>query len=225
MTNHPGRLRLFAYSITLATTLSLIAACAVSAEAQSGRRARKPTVVTPPPPEPSPEVKKPVQETKPSLTFIIGSDRHESFSYIPSYFSDSVMRACADRLDDAPSVRVDVVHRDINRGEAIKRAKEEKEAFVVWLQLRTEYAAAGRTDLNELYLEYWLFAPTTGKTTTTGRVYQQAYSTGPVIVGPRTTGRTSAAYTEILLKRAAREAAERILAAMRDGLPRVPVPS
>lgn len=221
MTKLPCRLRLLAYSITFATTLSLITVCAVSGAAQSGRRARKPTVVTPPLPEPTPEVKKAPQETKPALTFIIGSDR-QNFS-VPMYFTSSVVRACADRLDDAPSVRVDLVHRDMNRGEAVKRAKEEKEAYVVLIELRTEFATSSR-DSSELYIQYWVFAPVTGKSITSGRTYQQAYRTGPVIAGPRTTGRTNAPYTEILLKRAAREAAERILSAMKDATPVIPVP-
>jgi hypothetical protein len=221
MTNHKCRLRLFAY-IAPFVILSLIAVSAVSSAAQSGRRARKPAVVTPPVPEPSPEEKKAPQETKPALTFIIGSDRQENFS-VPMHFTSSVVRACADRLDDAPSVRVDLVHRDMHRGEAVKRAKQEKEAYVVLIELRTEFASSSR-DSSELYIQYSVFAPVTGKSITSGRTYQQAYRTGPVIAGPRTTGRTNAPYTEILLQRAAREAAERILSAMKDATPGFPVP-
>ncbi len=144
---------------------------------------------------------------------------------IPSQFSDTVLVACADRLDDAPAVEVNLAQRDVNRGEAIKRAKAEKEGYVVWMQLRSDTARAGvENDLSELFLEYYVFAPTTAKIITSGRTYQRAYGTGPVVVAPQMPGRNSWPYIEQALKHAAREAAERILAAVTAELPSKPTP-
>lgn len=104
------------------------------------------------------------------------------------------------------------------------RAKSEKEAYVVWLQLRTDSMSNRQTaDYNEIFIEYWVFAPTTAKVKTSGRTHQAASGRGGVVVIPRT--RTSLPTSELLLKQAAREAAERILAAMRDVVPGGRVPS
>lgn len=132
---------------------------------------------------------------------------------IPMYFYDSVLRACGDRLDDS-SVKVTVANREMNRGEAVKRAKAEKESHLVWMQLRFDTASMSEVDLREVYIDYWVFAPTTTKTVTNGRSYQQMYRGGGVIVMPRPGGRASEPYAEQLLKQAARDAAERILSAM-----------
>ena len=139
------------------------------------------------------------------------------------YFYDSVLRACAERLDDAPSVKVTVANREMNRGEAIKRAKAETESHIVWLQLRFD-GARGQSDddLREVYIDYWVFAPTTAKVVTNGRSYQQIARAGGVIMMPRPGGRASLPYTEQLLKQAARDAAERILSAMNVSGRRVP---
>jgi hypothetical protein len=141
-------------------------------------------------------------------------DRAGNFASIPMYFYDTALRACAERLDDAPSVNVEVARRDMNRGEAIKRAKAEKDSHVVLMQLRFDNAMGRDGDLREVYIEYWVFAPTTAKVVTNGRSYQQLYRGGGVIVMPRPGGRASLPYTEQLLKQAARDAAERILSAM-----------
>lgn len=131
------------------------------------------------------------------------------------YLYDTVLRACAERLDDSPSVKVNIANREMNRGEAIKRAKVETESHVVWIQLRFD-SGMGQSDadLREVYLDYWVFAPTTAKVITNGRSYQQVYRGGGVIVMPRPGGRASLPYIEQLLKQAARDAAERILSAM-----------
>jgi hypothetical protein len=150
-------------------------------------------------------------------------DRNSIFSEIPIYFYDSVLRACGERLDDSASVKVTIANREMNRGEAIKRAKAETETHIVWLQLKLDNARTqGGDDLREVYLDYWVFAPTTGKVITSGHTYQQGYGAGGVIVMPRQGGRTSLPYTEQLLKQAARAAAERILSAMNMSGQKVP---
>jgi len=217
MTNHRPVFHIVASILSGVALFALIAFWAGGVAAQSGRRAPKASSGPAPTPTPqaAPVDKKPQAETRAALSFIVGIDRVANFTSIPNYVNDSVLRACAERLDDSPSVKVSVANRDMNRGEAVKRAKAETESHIVWMQLRFESGqSVGNEDLSEIYIDYWVFAPTTAKMVTNGRSYQQAYRGGGVIVMPRRGGRASLPYTEQLLKQAAREAAERILSAM-----------
>jgi len=216
MRDQPRATPLLVSGLALAAVFALIALCAGPVVAQSGRRAPRSSSAPPTPtPQAAPVEKKPAAETKAALSFIVGIDRVANFISIPNYLNDSVLRACAERLDDSPSVKVDVASREMNRGEAIKRAKAEKESHIVWIQLRFDSASSvGNEDLSELYIDYWVFAPTTAKIMTNGRSYQQMYRGGGVIVMPRPGGRASLPYTEQMLKQAARDAAQRILSAM-----------
>jgi len=198
-------------SLALVTVLGLLLICALTVLAQSGRRAPKSTPVPAPTPESSPPPPAKQSPEKPGLPLIIGIDARDSFSSIPAYFYDTVLQSCAGRLRDEPSVLVEVGSRDVNRGDAVKRAKAEKEGYVVLLQLRVDSigSSSGSTDLSQVYIEYFVFAPMTAKQVISGSAYQQAYRTKGVIVGPTTSG--GVAYTEYRLKQAARDAAERIL--------------
>jgi hypothetical protein len=215
MTNHRSVFHIVASSLSVVAVLALIALWAGPVAAQSGRRAPRSSSAPAPTPQATPAEKKPAAETRAALSFIVGIDRGANFTTIPMYLYDSVLRACAERLDDSPSVKVNVANREMNRGEAVKRAKAETESHIVWMQLRFDNASSvGNEDLSEVYIEYWVFAPTTAKMITYGRSYQHMYRGGGVIVMPRRGGRASLPYTEQLLKQAAREAAERILSAM-----------
>lgn len=213
MTNRPI-VRNVASSLSLVMVFALIAVWNGPVVGQSGRRGPKTSVPAPTPPPPDvPEEKKPAAETKAALTFIVGIDRGSSFTYIPTYFYDTVLRTCAERLDNAPSVSVTAANRELNRAEAIKRAKAETESYIVWMQLRgTGVGSQSGDDLREVYIEYLVYAPTTAKTVTNGRTYQQMARAGGVIAMPP--GRGSVVYSEQLLKQAARDAADRILHAM-----------
>jgi hypothetical protein len=216
MTNHRPVSHTVASSLNVVAVFAMTALLALSVAAQSGRRAPKSSSPAPAPtPEAAPVETKPDAETKPALSFIVGIDRGTAFSNIPNYLFDTVLSACAGRLDDSPSVRVDIANRDMHRGEAIKRAKAETESNVVWIQLSSDNARSqSGDDLRDVGVEYYVFAHTTGKIITSGRTYQQAYGGGGVIAMPRPGGRASLPYTEQLLKQAARDAAERILSAM-----------
>ena len=63
----------------------------------------------------------------------------------------------------------------MNRGEAVKRAKEAKVGFVVLLELRSDRMSggSGNSDLSQLYIEYAVFAAGTAKQLTSGNVFQQ----------------------------------------------------
>ena len=77
----------------------------------------------------------------------------------------------------------------------------------------------GQTDINDLYLQYVVFAPMTAKTAANGRTYPQGYGRGGVIVNPGRLPGNNLPYIEQALKQAARVAAERILDALLADLP------
>lgn len=187
------------------------------AQGQSGRRQSKPPSVSAPAAEEKQPEKKAATKARPEFSLIVGAYRGDVFAGIPIYFSDTVLQACSRRLDDAQGVHVEVVSKEMTRSDAIKRARDEKQAYVVWLQLRAD-SFAGNSSLDSLYVEYTVFEPTTAKIKTQGNCYQGTYRTGGVI-SPRTSGRTNTVLTEARLKDAAQAAAERILKALDIALP------
>lgn len=199
--------------LSAALTLS----CVFIVAAQSGRRVRRPAPAPVSTPEPTPAPNKPAEKRKAAFTFIIGMDRYGDFSRIPLYVSSGVLRTCAERLNDPESVDVEVASRDISRGDAILRAKSEKEAYVVWLRLAPE-TFSGRTGVNDdpynVSIEYTVLAPTTAKQVTSGRTFPGAYRKGGVILSPKTSG----VYGDYQLNQAAKAAAERILDHFHIGL-------
>lgn len=183
--------------------------------AQSGRRGTKPPPISNPTPEPTPTSSKQAKNDRPELTLIVGIDKNSSFSGTATFYYDTVLRACVERLDDVRTVKVDVTQREMGRGDAVRRAKSEQEAYVVWLQLLPDTTGVNNRSLSnneEFYIEYWIYTPKTAELKGSGRTYARAYARkGGVVVGPPTGGRTSPMYTEYLLKEAARDAAEEIL--------------
>ncbi len=169
-----------------------------------------------PTPEPTP-TPKPAEKPKTALTFIVGIDRYGSFASVPAAIYDGVLRSCAERLDDPESVKVEVAQRDMGRGQAIDRAKAEKEAYVVWMQIRPDMTGVdngpGANPTNTIWIEYSVFAPATAKLVTSGQTYR----------GNRNRSilrrRTADIYGDPGLNQAAREAAERILSAFKIYLP------
>lgn len=202
--------------VVVAFALSLLLVCAATSGAQSGRRVRKPEA-----PAPTPEAtptSEPKKQEESTVTFIVGVDRYHGFSNIPFSYYDSIARACAARLDDQPAVKVEFAQKDMTRADAVRKAESEKEAYTVWLQIQVEgvYGDAEHVDnLNKLFLEYTVFAPTTAKQMAWGHTYQQGSRQGPVVVGPSSSSRSNVDLSERRLRDAAREAAERILNAMK----------
>ena len=194
----------------------LVLACVLTVPAQSGRRAPKSVPLPTPTPESTSSAKQPSEKEKRSL--VIGIDSNDTFGRIPQYFYDSVLQSCAQRLREAASIKLEV-QRNLNRGEAVKRAKSEQETEVVLLQLRSDSmgSSGGNIDLSQMFIEYFVFAPTTAKLITSGNVYQ-AYRTKGVVVTPPTSGQNPA-YIELRLKQAAHDAAERILSALHISKP------
>ena len=195
-------------------TLLLVSVVAVTfitiVQAQSGRRQTKPAPAAPvptPTPDPTPKQK---EETKSELGFLVGIDRADSFNYVPLTFYSVVVDSCANRLRHGSSAQVDKTDR-LSRADAIKKAKSEKTTYVVYLRLTSmamrEYSSA------EAEIEYIVYAPQTGKVAASGRSYQNASHKGPIVVQPPR-GSNNTVFQEQMLKRAAEEAADRILKAL-----------
>jgi len=200
---------------------ALLMLFALTASAQSGRRAvtGSPSVPAPTPAAAAKPEKKPEDDKRQGI--IVTSNRADAFAGVPLYLYDTVLRSCAGRLDDAHGVKVDVVTKYTSRSDAINTAKAQKEAYVVWLQLRTDSMVNSTPgyDLSDITVEYTVYEPTTAKVKASGTCYQGAARAGGVVVGPRTGGGTNPALVESRLRDSARDAADRILRALHIVLP------
>lgn len=191
---------------------ALIVLCGLTAFAQSGRRVKKSTTSPVPIPEASPSPTPKKTPEQPSIPIYIGANAFDSFGTIPMYFNESVAKSCAEGLRQRGTFQVELTSRDMTRADAVKRAKEMKEGYVVLLELRSDRMRTGgqQNDLSRVYIEYVVLAAATTKTVTSGPAYQQASRLSDVIVGRS----DSIAVAEQRLKNAARVAAQRILEAI-----------
>ena len=202
------------YKITL--FLMIFVLCALSVQAQSGRRKIPPPPAAPIPtpiPEPTPTPKK--EEQKPELLFYVGTDRNVDSASIPLAFYTIAQRGCADRLRMKSGAEVDAPHGDLGRGKAIEKAKSSTNTYVVLLDL--EFASMP-TSSNELQLDYTVFAPETAKVVLTGRSYINPNRAGPVTVGR--TGIPAGMFREAWIREAGEEAADKILKKINQRAPR-----
>ena len=141
----------------------------------------------------------------------MGTDRNGAFNAYPTSFYDVVQSGCAERLRKASSAWVDMVRDDMNRGQALKRAKGETNGYVVLLTLSTSATGSSTSqNYSDVEIEYAVFAPGTGKIVASGRGYQNGNRAGPLVVSPPI-GTNSPMVREQLLKLAAEDVADRIL--------------
>jgi hypothetical protein len=195
--------------------LALVAFCAIAAQAQSGRRQPRTAPAAPvptPTPEPTPEPKK--QDKDSDLGFIIAADRYTNMNSYPWSYFDAVMVGCAGRLRSGSSATVDIAQQDMNRSDAIKKAKGETTTYVVLIKLKLDDMASSYDDLE---VEFTVFAPKTGKIVVFGTAYQNANQSGPIITRPNSRGRSGPLYREELLKRAGEDMGDRILKTLNLG--------
>src|SRR6185503_2143031 len=149
-----------------ATMVGLILLCALAGLAQSGRRVKKSTPLPPvPTPEASPTPTPRKTPEQPAIPILVGSNTFDSYGNIPFYFAETVVKSCAEGLQQHSAVRAEVSSRDMTRGDAVKRAKEAKEGYVVLLELRSDNMRSGSTDTDysRIYIEYSAFAGGTGR--------------------------------------------------------------
>jgi hypothetical protein len=203
------------HSRQLLSLIAIFFAGAIVINAQSGRRSTNGAKTTTEPSVSGPRTVEKKPETPPRLQLLVGVDNRDPTSNIPFYVADTVMDNCARRLGDASDVMVTSAGSGLSRAEAVKRAKEETVRYVVWLQVGSELADSGRqpkkNDVDELYVSYTILEPGTAKFKQTGRSHHQIYQTGRGGVSLPT--KNSPVYSEYALKQAAREVAERVLAA------------
>lgn len=195
-------------------TISLLLASA--ANAQSGRRSTRESSKAPTT-APSVSGPKPVEkkiDAAPRLQLLVGINGNAAFATVPYYLYDTVLDNCIRRLGEAEIVFATSAGNRMDRGDAVKAAKQEKGRYVVLLDIGDEYADAGKqvkNGQNELYVDYVIFEPETAKVKQSGRAHQRIYQTGRG--GVSLPSKNSPIYSEYALRQAAQEAADRILAA------------
>jgi hypothetical protein len=192
----------------------LAAALSSFALAQSGRK---------PPQQPKSPDPLPQKQDEPP---IVQPSNKPSSSQIPvkviwylpnigtsSIYSEIVEDGCLERLSQSNAVKA-IAGREMNRKEAIDAAKASADSYVLWFELDVDAIDAQRTmgsvPPQYLYVKYEVFTPGTGKTRTSGHVYQRGRATpGVPLPGPQT-GSTA----DYSLRYAGREMADRLLDAL-----------
>ena len=196
----------------------IILLIAGSTQAQSGRRTQQRTQPSAPVQQTAEaEPTDPKSPTKPEarrVSLIVTFD--EDLAGASFFLGDSklVLRGFVERLEKNSTIKHKLENR-MDRKEASDLAKSQTEAYVVWLQLNRRMISS-RVDNNELFVEYAVFTPGTGKSKTEGRVYvrasRQRIGIGNVPIGvPLPPIGTSSARLDNALLDAGRETAERVM--------------
>jgi hypothetical protein len=197
---------------SIVAVVAVLSFCVLTVLAQSGRRVKKAAAPPVPTPEASPTPTPKKTPERPAIPVFIGANTFDSYGSIPYYFAESVAKSCAEGMQQRGAIHVELSSRDITRSDAVKRAKEAKEGYVVLLELRSDRMRTSGQDseVSRIYIEYVAFAAVTGRPVVSGSVYQQASSVRDVILGRS----DSTTVAEQRLKNAARVAAQRILGAI-----------
>jgi hypothetical protein len=130
--------------------------------------------------------------------------------------SNIVMDGFMERIQTSNAVKART-GRDMNRKEASDYAKSSADTYVVLIQLDVDPAYSNRdrmgyVDPASLYVDYVVFTPGTGKTKSSGHVYQRRGVTGgSPLPGPMPRTTAGAEYS---LRYAGRETADRVLDAL-----------
>ena len=181
------------------------------AQAQSGRRSTPGTTTTSTAPSTSaakPTEKKPAAEAR--LQLLVGINRAEAYTVTPFYVYDTLLADCLKRLSEAETVFVNSGGSSMNRSAAVKAAREETTRWVVSLEVKSLFAESGqqiKPEKDELFVEYTVVEPVTGKIKRSGRTQRHIYQSGR-----GGTTKDGPNYSEYSIKQAALEAADKILA-------------
>ena len=192
---------------TVLVFLSLTFVFGSISQAQSGRRAAKPLspAVPTPTPDPTPGPK-PTPAARPPINVLVGMDGNGGLQSFPSYFYTTALESFLKEL--SKEARLDIVNGgNMTRGEATKKAKQEKEGYVVYLQLGVDSMnpSARSEDARDAIVEYILMAPATTKVEASGRIYARTYQNRGILRRP-----TSGIYNDYTLEEAAKAAAEEV---------------
>ncbi|HJR09647.1 MAG TPA: hypothetical protein VJ842_20470 [Pyrinomonadaceae bacterium] len=143
--------------------------------AQAGRRVQKPKSDPPVPKAEVPAVAAPVQQETPErekIPLLVTSNR-TTMLRTAGNADDLLQGAVAQRLRDSKALNI-ALGGDMSRGEAQKRAKTDAEGttHVVWLELQSSSMIyESRTRTQDLYIQYVVFEPRTGKIKGQGNIY------------------------------------------------------
>jgi len=207
------------YLCFLLCIISILLACSVG-RAQSGRRSPKPISPSPSTPLPG-ESETALPKSKPAQPqqkLLVGIDELSRPFGIPQYMSVAVWNGFLERFREVSSISIST-DQNMNRKEAINRAKEETDSFVVLLRLEADSIGSStsmsQVSPDRLVINYVIFSPVTGKTKGQGQVY--ARSSSGVLGGRFPTSRS----VESQLHEAGREAADRVMPALNIGSPTI----
>ena len=150
-------------------------------EAQSGRRTSKPVAAPSPDPLIVPETSRtpspgrslvPLNE---KVTLMIG--RHPTKRRLQS--EDTIFASFVNRLTEDPNINSSSIG-DMERQDAVLRAKNETQSLVVLLSFEIDSFQNGTIILNspDLQVEYQILEPVTGKKLTKGKIYFQSIGGG-----------------------------------------------
>jgi len=173
-------------------------------DAQSGRRASKPSssVTSTPAPvtieNPKPEAEKPLRPGDLPAKVRLLVARQPTSRHLLS--EDQIFASFVKQLNRYDNIEATSVG-DTKEGQAIERAKAETEAFVILLKFDIDSFQRGTIIMNsqDLQIEYSVLAPRTGKRQTKGKVYFQGIGGGrmrkqdwpngtPIRITPEATG-------------------------------------
>lgn len=164
--------------------LLMLWAFAGAGYAQAGRRVQPPKSDPPVPKaaEPAAVVKKEQPEAA-SISLLVGSYT-QPMRLLPMAAEDLVQGAVVQRLRDSKSLKLGV-EESMTRGEANRRAKTETEAYILWLELKSngmDFDPTGRRNARteDLYIQYVVLEPKTGKVKTQGNVQLRPTSSGRI---------------------------------------------
>jgi hypothetical protein len=194
-----------------------VLSAASSADGQSGRRIpKKPSSPDPLPPaqsEPPISAPEPKEEKTGTPILLV---KYLPFVNNSNIAASIVIDGFMERMRASNAVRVRP-GKDMNRKEASDYAKASNDTYVVLIQLDVDSMDSDRTSMGyvnpySLYVDYVVFTPSTGKSKTSGHVYQRRGALGGGRI-PGPTQRTTAG-AEYSLKNAGRETADRVLDAL-----------
>lgn len=166
------------------SVLLMLLASAGAGYAQAGRRVQPPKNDPPVPKaaEPAVVVKK-AQPEAAQISLLVGS-YSTPMRMLSRGAEDLLQGAVVQRLRDSKSLKLGV-EESMTRGEANKRAKTETEAFILWLELKSDRASfdptgRGETRTEDVYIQYVVLEPKTGKVKDQGNIYLRPTSSGRI---------------------------------------------
>jgi hypothetical protein len=195
------------WGFALVLVLFGMALDAGDADAQSGRRAAKPSSpvsptsgATPVPTDPGegPAVEKPLRPGElPSKVRLLVA-RQPTAKHLPT--EDQILASFVRQLNRYENIEAASIG-DVKEGQAVERAKAETEAFVILITFDIDRFQGGTIIMNsqDLEIEYYVLAPHTGKKQSKGKVYFQGIGGGrmrkqdwpngtPIRITPEATG-------------------------------------